>query len=226
MIKVHHLENSRSQRVLWLLEELGLQYEVVRYRRDPATMLAPPELRQVHPLGKSPVLEEEGLVLAESGAIIEYLAEKHDQAHRLSPPPGPAYDPERLRYRQWLHYAEGSLMPPLLLSLVFSRIRQAPMPFFAKPIARGIADKTLKAFVRPQIKLHMDYIEAELGKHPWFAGERFSAADIQMSFPVEAATARSGAGGYPNLQRFLQRIRERPGYQRAVERGGALEPLQ
>ncbi|GAB2615692.1 glutathione S-transferase family protein [Novilysobacter erysipheiresistens] len=226
MIKVHHLENSRSQRVLWLLEELGLQYEVVRYRRDPATMLAPPELRQVHPLGKSPVLEEEGLVLAESGAIIEYLAEKHDQAHRLSPPPGPADDPERLRYRQWLHYAEGSLMPPLLLSLVFSRIRQAPMPFFAKPIARGIADKTLKAFVRPQIKLHMDYIEAELGKHPWFAGERFSAADIQMSFPVEAATARSGAGGYPNLQRFLQRIRERPGYQRAVERGGALEPLQ
>lgn len=226
MIKVHHLENSRSQRVLWLLEELGLQYEVVHYRRDPATMLAPPELRQVHPLGKSPVLEEDGLALAESGAIIEYLAGKHDQAHRLSPPPGPADDPERLRYCQWLHYAEGSLMPPLLMSLVFSRIRQAPMPFFARPIARGIADKTLKAFVRPQVKLHMDYIEAELGKNPWFAGERFTAADIQMSFPVEAATARSGAGGYPNLQRFLQRIRERPGYQRAVERGGALEPLQ
>lgn len=226
MIKVHHLENSRSQRVLWLLEELGLQYEVVQYRRDPATMLAPPELRQVHPLGKSPVLEEDGLVLAESGAIIEYLAERHDQAHRLSPPPGPADDQERQRYRQWLHYAEGSLMPPLLLSLVFSRIRQAPMPFFARPIARGIADKTLKAFVRPQINLHMDYIEAELGKHPWFAGERFSAADIQMSFPVEAATARGGATGYPNLQRFLQRIRERPGYQRAVERGGVLEPLR
>ena len=226
MITVHHLENSRSQRVLWLLEELGLQYEVVQYRRDPATMLAPPELRQVHPLGKSPVLEEDGLVLAESGAIIEYLAEKHDQAHRLSPPSGHADDPERLRYRQWLHYAEGSMMPPLLLSLVFSRIRQARMPLFAKPIARGIADKTLKAFVRPQIKLHMDYIEVELGKYPWFAGDRFSAADIQMSFPVEAATARSGATGYQNLQRFLQRIRERPGYQRAMERGGALEPLQ
>ncbi len=226
MVKVHHLENSRSQRVLWLLEELGLQYEVVRYRRDPSTMLAPPELRQVHPLGKSPVLEEDGLVLVESGAIIEYLVERHDQAHRLPPPPGPADAPERLRYRQWLHYAEGSAMPPLLLSLVFSRLKQAPMPFFARPVARGIANKALKGFVQPQIKLHMDYIEAELGKHPWFAGERFTAADIQMSFPIEAAAARSSAKGYPNLQRFLDRIRARPSYQRAVEGGGEFEPLK
>ena len=226
MIKLHHLENSRSHRVLWLLEELGLQYQVVRYRRDPETLLAPPELRQVHPLGKSPVLEEDGLVLAESGAIIEYLVQKHDQAHRLSPPPGPADDPERLRYRQWLHYAEGSMMPPLLLSLVFARVKQAPMPFFAKPVARGIADKVLKTFVRPQIRLHMDYVEAELGKHAWFAGERFTAADIQMSYPVEAAMTRGGVDGYPGLQHFLDRIRARPAYQRAVEQGGGSGPLK
>lgn len=226
MIKLHHLENSRAQRVLWLLEELGLQYALVRYRRDPATLLAPPELRQVHPLGKSPVLEEDGRVLVESGAIIEYLVERHDQAHRLSPPPGPATDPERLRYRQWLHYAEGSMMPPLLLSLVFSRLKQAPMPFFARPVARGIAAQALKGFVRPQIRLHMDYIEAELGRHAWFAGERFTAADIQMSFPVEAAIVRGGANGYPNLQRFLDRIRARPAYQRAVQQGGEPAPLE
>lgn len=226
MITVHHLDNSRSQRVLWLLEELGLQYRVVRYQRDPATMLAPPELRQVHPLGKSPVLEEDGLVLAESGAIIEYLIEKHDQAHRFSPPPGPADDPERVRYRQWLHYAEGSAMPPLLLSLVFSRVKQAPMPFFAKPVARGIADKVLNSFVRPQIKLHMGYMDAELGKHAWFAGERFTAADIQMSFPIEAAAMRGKMDDYPHLGDFIERIRARPAYQRAVEQGGEFRMME
>ncbi|MGY0798775.1 glutathione S-transferase [Lysobacter sp. A286] len=226
MITVHHLDNSRSQRVPWLLEELGLRYELVRYQRDPKTLLAPPELRQIHPLGKSPVLEEDGLVVAESGAIIDYLIEQHDQAHRLSPAPGPADDPEQLRYRYWLHYAEGSAMPPLLLSLVFSRLKQAPMPFFAKPVARAIAEKTLKAFVRPQIKLHMDYIDAELAKQPWFAGERFTAADIQMSIPIELATARSGGTVWPNLQRFLDQIRARPAYQQALERSGGLEPVR
>jgi glutathione S-transferase len=222
MIKVHHLNNSRSQRVLWLLEELGLPYEVVRYQRDPKTMLAPPELRAVHPLGKSPVLEDGGRVLAESAAILEYLVERHDHAHAFSPPPEPVDADERLRYRYWLHYAEGSAMPPLLMSLVFSRLKQAPMPFFARPIARGIADKTMAAFVGPQLKLHLDYMEAELSTRPWFAGDRFTAADIQMSFPVEAAAARVGSDR-PQLQAFLERIRARPAYQRALVRGGPYE---
>lgn len=231
MIKLHHLDNSRSQRVLWLLEELALPYEVVQYKRDAKTMLAPPELRKVHPLGKSPVLEDDagpagasgggkgGLVIAESAAIIEYLVERYDMEHRLWPSSTPAFSPERMRYRYWMHYSEGSAMPPLLLSLVFSRLKQAPMPFLVRPVARGIADKALSGFVDPQIKLHMDYLEAELGRHPWFAGDRFTAADIQMSFPVEAGTVR-GAGNRPNLAAFLQTIHARPAYQRALERGG------
>ncbi|HEY0661865.1 MAG TPA: glutathione S-transferase [Lysobacter sp.] len=222
MIKVHHLNNSRSQRVLWLLEELGLRYKVVRYQRDPTTMLAPPSLRAVHPLGKSPVLEDDGRVLAESAAILEYLVERHDHAHAFSPLPEPAEADERLRYRYWLHYAEGSAMPPLLMSLVFSRLKQAPMPFFARPIARGIADKTMAAFVGPQLKLHLDYMEAELSTRPWFAGDRFTAADIQMSFPIEAAAARVGSSR-PQLQAFLERIRARPAYQRALVQGGPYE---
>jgi len=226
MLTLHHLENSRSQRVLWLLEELGLTYEVVRYPRDPRTMLAPPELRAVHPLGKSPVLEDDGRVLAESAAILEYLVERHDHDHRLSPSPSPtdtdadADADERLRYRYWLHYAEGSAMPPLLLSLVFARVRQAPMPFFARPVARAIADRATRAFIGPQLTLHLDYMDAELGRSAWFAGDRFTAADIQMSFPVEAAAARADLSTRPSLQAFLQRIHARPAYQRALERGG------
>ncbi|WP_242107932.1 glutathione S-transferase [Luteimonas aquatica] len=220
MIQVHHLNNSRSQRVLWLLEELELPYEVIRYQRDPKTMLAPPELRAIHPLGKSPVVEVDGKVLAESAAIIETLVERYDTAHRFSPPPQPQDADERLRYRYWLHYAEGSAMPPLLLSLVFSRIRGAPMPFFAKPVARGIADKAMAAFVGPQLKLHLDYMEDELGRRAWFAGDRFTAADIQMSFPVEAAAARARDRPRPNLAAFLERIHARPAYRRALEQGG------
>jgi glutathione S-transferase len=222
MVTVHHLNNSRSQRVLWLLEELGLDYNVVRYQRDPDTMLAPASLRKVHPLGKSPVLVDGDNTLAESGAVLEYLVERYDLAHRFAPSPG---TPEQLRYRYWMHYAEGSAMPPLLMSLVFSRIRQAPMPFLVRPVARGIADKVMKTFVGPQVKLHLDYMESELGKLGWFAGEDFSAADIQMSFPVEAAAARAGAGGRPNLARFLQRIHARPAYQRALEKGGSFDLL-
>jgi glutathione S-transferase len=222
MITVHHLNNSRSQRVLWLLEELGLDYTVIRYQRDSRTMLAPPSLRAVHPLGKSPVLVDGEHTLAESGAVLEYLVERYDVARRFAPSPG---TPEHFRYRYWLHYAEGSAMPPMLLSLVFSRIKQAPMPFFIKPIARGIADKTMQNFVSPQVKLHLDYMESELGKQRWFAGDDFSAADIQMSFPVEAAAARAGLGNYPNLQAFLQRIHARPAYQRALEQGGPFDLL-
>lgn len=223
MLVVHHLNNSRSQRVLWLLEELELEYGLVRHERDARTMLAPSALRKVHPLGKAPVVVDGDNTVAESGAIIEYLVERHDAAHAFAPQPG---TPAHLRYRYWMHYAEGSLMPPLLLSLVFSRLKQAPMPFFVKPVARGIADKAMSGFVGPQVKLHLDYLEDELGKTEWFAGDQFSAADIQMSFPVEAAGARTGFSGRPRLQAFVDRIRARPAYQRALEKGGPFELMR
>ena len=217
MITVHHLDNSRSQRILWLLEELGVPYEIRRYQRDPQTMLAPPELKRVHPLGKSPVITDGELTLAESGAIIEYLAERYGNG-KLLPAAGTS---ERLRCSYWLHYAEGSAMPPLLLKLVLNRVRTAPAPFFVKPIARGIADKVDRRFTDPQLKLHLEYLEAELGEHEWFVGDALSAADIQLSFPLEAFAARGGLGGnYPRLDAFLQRIHARSAYRRALERGG------
>lgn len=217
MIIVHHLNNSRSQRVLWLLEELGLDYELRRYERDPATMLAPPELRAIHPLGKSPVISDGDNVLAESGAILEYLVETYGQG-RLQPSPG---TPERLRYRYWMHYAEGSAMPPLLLKLVFDRVGKAPMPFFARPVARAIAAKARDSFIQPQIDLHLDFMEGELERSTWFAGDAFTAADVQMSFPLEAAAARGGLDVLrPRLMEYLARIHARPAYQRALARGG------
>jgi glutathione S-transferase len=219
MIVVHHLNNSRSQRVLWLLEELGLDYEIKRYQRDRKTMLAPPELRAVHPLGKSPVITDDGLTLAESGAIVEYLVERYGDG-RLAPPAG---TPEHLRYRYWLHYAEGSAMPPLLLKLVFDRIEKAPMPFFVKPIARAISAKAKGGFIGPQLKTHLDYMESELGKsgEGWFVGESLTGADIQLSFPLEAAAARGGLDeSRPRSMDFLRRIHARPAYRRALERGG------
>jgi glutathione S-transferase len=222
MIVVHHLNNSRSQRVLWLLEELALPYEVRRYERDAATLLAPPELRAVHPLGKSPVISEDGKVLAESGAIMEYLVETHGNG-RLVPPAG---SDERLRYRYWLHYAEGSAMPPLLLKLVFDRIGQARMPFFVKPVARAIAARARDSFIQPQIERHLDFMEAELGRSAWFAGDEFTAADVQMSFPVEAAAARAGLDARrPRLMDYLARIHARPAYQRALAQGGPYDVM-
>jgi glutathione S-transferase len=221
MIVVHHLNNSRSQRVLWLLEELGLPYEVKQYQRNPQTMLAPPELRAVHPLGKSPVIGDGDVVVAESGAIIEYLVGRYDSERRLAPAEG---TPDRLRYTYFLHYAEGSVMPPLLLKLVFDRVETSPMPFFVKPIARGIARKVKSSFVQPQIKQHLTFLEAELAQRAWFAGDAFSAVDIQLSFPLEAAAARGGLDvSYPKLTDFLARIHARPAYQRALERGGPFE---
>jgi glutathione S-transferase len=223
MIIVHHLNNSRSQRVLWLLEELGLEYEIKRYQRDPKTMLAPASLREVHPLGKSPVITDGGLTLAESGAIIEYLVDQRGGG-RLAPSPG---TPERLRYTYWLHYAEGSAMPPLLLKLVFDRIDKGPMPFFMRPIVRSIAERAKSTFIEPQIARHLDYLEAEIGKSTWFAGNEFTAADIQMSFPLEAAAARAGLDARrPKLMAFLERIHARPAYQRALQRGGNYELLR
>lgn len=223
MVVVHHLENSRSQRVLWLLEELGVPYEVKRYERNKETMLAPPELRAVHPLGKSPVITDDGVTVAESGAIVEYLVDRYGNG-RLIPPAG---TPERLRYTYWLHYAEGSAMPPLLLKLVFDRLEVAPMPFFIKPIARAISGRAKSSFIEPQIKLHLDYLESELAKTTWFAGNEMTAADIQMSFPLEAADARAGlASGRPKLAAFLARIHARPAYQRALAKGGPYELMR
>jgi len=217
-IVLHHLDNSRSQRVLWLLEELGLPYEVRRYARDRSTQLAPPELRQVHPLGKSPVLTDGDVTVAESGAIIEHLLDAHDTAGRFRPPAGTE---ARRRFTYWLHFAEGSAMPPLLMKLVFDRVRKARMPFFAKPVARGIADKVSAAFITPNLTRQLDFMEAELAQRDWFAGDSFSAADVQMSFPIEAAQARAGLDArYPRLTAWLERIHARPAYQRALEVGG------
>jgi len=217
MITVHHLNNSRSQRVLWLLEELGLPYEIKHYQRDAATMLAPAALRKVHPLGKSPVITDGDTTVAESGAIVEYLVEHHGNG-RLVPPPG---TPERLRYTYWLHFAEGSAMPPLLLKLVCEKVASSPMPFFVKPIARGISAKVLSSFVEPNLNRQFAFMESELAHNAWFAGDTFSAADIQMSFALEAAAQRAGLDArHPHLKAFLGRIHARPAYVSALERGG------
>ena len=223
MIIVHHLNNSRSQRILWLLEELGLAYEIKPYQRDPKTMLAPPELRAIHPLGKSPVIADGKTLVAESGAIIEYLVERYGEG-KLVPAAGSA---DKLRYTYFLHYAEGSAMTPLLMKLVFDKVESSPMPFFAKPIAKAIAQKVKSSYIAPQIRQHLAYLEGELEKTSWFAGRAFSAADIQMSFVLEAASARSDFGSkYPKLAAFLERIHARPAYQRALERGGPYELIK
>ena len=222
MITVHHLNNSRSQRVLWLLEELGLSYEIKCYERDPKTMLAPASLRKVHPLGKSPVITDGELTLAESGAIIEYLVNRYGNG-RLVPELG---TPDHLRYTYWLHYAEGSAMPPLLLKLIFDQIEKNPMPFFVRPIARLITSRVKSSFIEPQITQHLNYMEAEIGKSTWFAGNEFTAADIQVSFPLEVAVARAGLNASrPKLMTFLNSIHTRPAYKKALERGGTYELL-
>ncbi|CAN7605580.1 glutathione S-transferase family protein [Caulobacter sp. LjRoot300] len=220
MIVVHHLNNSRSQRVLWLLEELGAPYEVRRYERDPKTMLAPPELLAVHPLGKSPIITDDGVTdgdktLAETGAIVEYLVETYGQG-RLVPAAG---TPERLRWTYWLHYAEGSAMSPLLLKLVFTALPDRA-PGLLKGLVRTIAAKAQSGFIDLQLKSHIDYWEAELAKTEWFAGPDFTAADIMMSFPLEAGAARAGAASRPHVKAFLDRIHARPAYRQALERGG------
>ena len=213
MITVHHLNNSRSQRVLWLLEELGVPYEIKHYQRNARTMLAPPELRAVHPLGKSPVITDGDTVIAESGAIMEYLTERFGQ---LAPPAGSA---ERRRYTYWLHYAEGTLMTLMIVALLLSRIERAP--WLVRPIAKGISAQVKRAYLTPNLRANLDFMEAELGKSEWFAGAELSAADIQMSFPVQAAAARGGLDArYPKLKAYLQRIEARPAYQRALQKGG------
>jgi glutathione S-transferase len=215
MLTVHHLNNSRSQRVLWLLEELGTPYEIIRYNRQP-NMLAPPELRAIHPLGKSPAITDNGNTIAESGAIVEYLVKTYGDG-RLIPPDN---TPERLRFTYWLHYAEGSAMPPLLLKLIFLMLPKRA-PLLMRPVVNAIAAKALNTLVDPQLKQHMAFWEGELSKSEWFAGHEFTAADIQMSFPLEAASARAGLEqGHPKAMAWLAKIHARPAYQRALEKGG------
>ena len=216
MLTVHHLENSRSHRIVWLLEELGVDYDIKRYARDSQTGLAPPELVDVHPLGKAPVVTDLDRTLAESGAVIEYLVYEYDDGS-LKPADGTA---EQLAYTYWLHYSEGSFSPLMLLSLVLARIEDAPVPFFLKPVTRGIAGKVRDGFLDANVKRHMDYMESALSRSTWFCGDRFTAADVQMSFAIEAAEVRTDLSGYPRLAGFLESIRARPAYQRAIEKGG------
>ncbi|MET3108446.1 glutathione S-transferase [Oxalobacteraceae bacterium GrIS 2.11] len=219
MITVHHLNNSRSQRVLWLLEELGVEYEIRYYQRDKLTMLAPPELRVVHPLGKSPVITDGEITVAETGAIIEYLLDTYGNG-RLRPTHG---TPAGRQFTYWLHYAEGSIMPLMVMALIFRKLETAPMPFFVKPIARAIVAKVNEGYLGPNIKNHLDFMESEVAKTGWFAGDEFSAADIQMSFPVEAAKARAALADRKHLAGFLEQIHARPAYQRALSKGGPFD---
>ena len=223
MITVHHLETSRSQRVLWLLEELGVPYEIKHYKRDPKTRLAPPELKAVHALGKSPVITEGTIVIAESGTILEYLAERFsgglqgELAHLLPDSGSDAY----WQYRFWMHYAEGSLMNWLVMKLVFMKIPTQPMPFFVKPIAKALCEQVQIKLIDPNVVTALSFMESHLQKHTWFAGEHISLADFQMSFAVEAALARGKqSGNFPNLVAYRTRLMDRPAYARAIAKGG------
>jgi glutathione S-transferase len=214
MLVVHHLNNSRSQRVLWLLEELGVPYEIVKYERDPATLLAPESLQKIHPLGKSPVVTDDGVTVAESAAILEYIVDKYGGG-KMIPKPG---SPELLRYRYFLHYAEGSLMPFLLLRLIFGRVR-TKAPFLVRPIAKAIAGTVEGSFIGPNLERHVAFLDGELAKSTWFAGDELTAADIQMVFPMEAIAARV-PDAPARIHAWVERAHARPAYKRALERGG------
>jgi glutathione S-transferase len=225
MITVHHLETSRSQRILWLLEELGVPYEIKRYARDPKTRLAPPELKAVHPLGKSPVISDGNIVIAESGTILEYLAERFsaqapaELAHLLPAPGSETYWQNRF----WMHYAEGSLMNWLVMKLVFMKIPTQPMPFFVKPIAKALCEQVQIKLIDPNVTSALAFMESNLEKNNWFAGEHICLADFQMSFAVEAALARgSEANNYPKLAAYKAKLMSRPAYQRAIAKGGPI----
>jgi glutathione S-transferase len=223
MITVHHLETSRSQRVLWLLEELGVPYNIVRYPRDPKTRLAPPELKAIHPLGKSPVIVDGEFTVAESGPILEYLVEvygakAHGDIAHLQPQTG---TPEHRQSRFWMHYAEGSLMNWLVMKLVFMSIPKQPMPFFVRPVARALCTNVQARLIDPNVATALAFMEDHLAKNMWFAGDQLTIADFQMSFAVEAALARGkGVANFPRLKAYKERMEARPAYQRALEKGG------
>lgn len=217
MIILHHLNNSRSQRVIWLLEELEIEYQIKHYERDPRTSLAPDSLKAVHPLGKSPVITDGDQVIAESGLIIEYLLQKYDSRGFLPEKDSPAY----WQYLYWLHYSEGSLMPLMVMSLIFNKVKTAPMPFFIRPIAKGIADKVMSSYVSPNVANNLKFIETHLGENTWFAGEQMTGADFQMIFPLEASLNRAiKAADFPNIAAFVKRIHALPAYQKALKAGG------
>ena len=216
MITLHHLNNSRSQRILWLMEELGVEYRLQVYTRDKNTQLAPKELMDIHPLGKAPILTDDETIIAESGAIIEYLIDQY--GHSFRPQHG---TPEHQSYTYWIHFAEGSLMTPMLFSVVLNKVKTSPMPFFAKPIAQTIVKKVMSGFVNPNLKRMMQFVDDHLAKQQWFASDQISGADFQMSFPLEAAMASGVVDRrYPNIEGFLRRISSRPAYQTALEKGG------
>ena len=223
MITLHHLNNSRSQRILWMLEELNLEYEIVLYERDEKTLLGPESLSKVHPLGKSPVITDnssgEQILIAESGAIIEYLLEIYGKKSSLITPETGTQ--EERDYRYWLHFSEGSLMPPLLLRLIFDRVKKANVPFFIKPITKAVADKVLSEFVNPNIIRLLDFIEASLEGKKWFLGDQLSGADFQMSFPLETSVA-SGLidDHYHCIKSYVGRIHQQPAYLAALKKGG------
>lgn len=218
MLTLHHLNLSRSQRVLWALEELHLPYDIVRYQREP-TMLAPQALKKVHPLGKSPVLEDNGQVLAESGAILEYLQENYDPDARLKPQAAA----DKIQYRFWLHYAEGSLMPLLLMKLVFASLGKRPVPVGLRTVGKMLGQGIQKAWLNKHLATHAQFIEAHLARHRWFAGEQLSMADIQMSYPAFALLSRGGQGALPQLERWKQAVESLPAWQKAVAQGGPLD---
>jgi glutathione S-transferase len=218
MLIVHHLNQSRSQRVLWALEELNMPYQIVRYQREP-DMQAPVALKKVHPLGKSPVLEDNGHIIAESGAILEYLQERYDKSHQFRP----QEEIEKLQYRFWLHYAEGSLMPLLLMKLIFSQLGKPPVPFGLRSLGKVLGQGVQKAYLDKQIATHASFIESQLASRPWFAGEQLSMADIQMSFPLFALLSRGGIHALPNIAAWQKRVEMRPAWQRAIQQGGPFE---
>ncbi len=221
MITLHHLENSRSQRILWMLEELGVEYRIKHYKRDPKTNLAPGSLKKVHPLGKSPVLVDDKQTLAESATIIEYLARSYGEGDWAPSPEDPGY----WQFHYWMHYAEASLMPPLLVKLVFSKLREPPVPFFIRPLTGRIADEVDRSFTDRQIETHFSHVDAFLAENEWFSGKRISAADIQMSFPLEAALAKGtiARANYPHIALWVNRVHQRPAWRRALEAGGEYE---
>jgi glutathione S-transferase len=220
MITLHHLENSRSHRITWLLEELNLPYEVKIYKRNTLTLMAPVELKEIHPLGKSPVLTDDKKKIAESGAIILYILRRYDLEHKFYPK---LNDEKYDEFEYWMHYAEGSFMPFMVLALVFAKVLAAPVPFFIKPIVKKIVSQVKKSFIDPNIKTHLKFMEEHLKIHQWFLGDQFSAADIHLSYSLEAAQSRAGFADYPSLARFLKAIHERTAYQRASLRTGGLD---
>jgi glutathione S-transferase len=219
VITVHHLENSRSQRILWLLEELGVEYEIKHYKRDSETMLAPPALQKLHALGKSPIVTDDGLTFAESGAIVEYLVDKYDDGG-FRPATGTSAG---YAYTYWLHYAEGTFAPLMMISLIVGRIESAPLPFFLKPVTKGIATKLRAGYLDPNINRNLDFMESNLSRSLWFCGDELTAADIQMSFAIEAAAVRSDLSKFPNIAGFIERMHARPAYQRGIEKGGPFQ---